>query len=176
MPLTLVTDLGDAAANAYTDLASVRAVAAYRGAAGAAFNLLTDDQASSAIATMSADIDSSDWDGEKADDAQAMAWPRTGTLHSGTGAPPEVVRATIEGSIAIGARFAPGYTADPLNPPADRLKRDKTGPLEVEFFQAPTVAATSADRLPPIVQRLIARYLRRENASAWGRGTVVRGS
>ena len=166
MPLALITTPGDAAANAYTELVPVQELAAYRGAPGAAFLALDADQQTSAVASAAAEIDSF-----VVDDAR---------LQSATTFPVDVVKANRELAIIRAAAFADGATADPMTPTLDRIKRDKTGPLETEFFAPPTVDAASVSALPPVVQRLLARWLYSTevatSVTGYGMGTAVRGS
>ncbi len=162
MPLTLVTTPGDAAVNSYTDLASVQELAAYRGAPGAAFLELEDDQQIAAIASAAAEIDS--FVVEEA------------TLLGATEFPSDVVRANRELAIVRHASFADGATDDPLSPSVDRIKRDKTGPLETEYFAPATVDPAAVSSLPPVVQRLLKRWLYSSTATGYGTGTAIRGS
>jgi hypothetical protein len=130
MPLTLVTDAGDAAVNAFADLVSVQALAAYRGASGTAFLDLSPDQQVSAIASAAAEIDS--------------FVITSATLAGASSFPLDIVRANRELAIARASLFADGATADPLTPTVDRVKRDKTGPLETEYRRCGVRVGTAA--------------------------------
>lgn len=162
MPLTLVTTPG-LGANAYADRASVVALAAYRGAPGTAFLDLSNDQQVAAIASAAAEIDSF-----------VIA---SATLAGATRFPNDLVRANQELAIVRAPLFADGATADPLVPAVSAVKRDKTGPLEVEYFEPATTDAASVKALPPVVQRYLTRWLQLPITSVgYGRSTAVRGS
>jgi hypothetical protein len=163
MPLLLTTTPGSA--NAYADRLSVLAVAAYRGVSGSVFLDLTEDQQIAAIATTAAEIDS--------------FVVSAASLAGASVFPPSMVRANQELAIARAAAFGDNATGDPLTPVVRTIKRDKTGPLETEFF-APTVTdPASVQALPPVVQRLIDPWLRRQiplPVPGYGQSVAVRGS
>ncbi|WP_353268009.1 hypothetical protein [Gemmatimonas sp.] len=162
MPLALVTTPGPTA-NAYADRASVVALASYRGTSGAAFLELSEDQQVSAIASAAAEVDSF-----------VIA---SATLAGATAFPSDLVRANQELAIVRAPLFADGATADPLVPVVSALKRDKTGPLEQEFFEPATTDAASVKALPPVVQRYLTRWMQLPITSVgYGRSTAVRGS
>jgi hypothetical protein len=161
MPLSLSTTPG-VSANAYADLESVQALAAYRGASGVAFLELTADQQVQAIATAAAEIDS-------------FVVPLA-TLAGAASFPLDLVKANQELAIVRAPAFADGATGDPTTPVIDRVKRDRTGELETEYFAPATMDPASIAAFPPVVQRLVARWQRLTVASNYGSSTAVRGA
>jgi hypothetical protein len=164
MALALVTTPGPTA-NAYAEQAVVVALAAYRGAPGRVFLDLSSDEQMAAIAAAAAELDS-------------FVVPAA-TLAGATTFPPAMVRANEELAITRAPLFTETATADPLVPVTNTIKRDKTGPLETEYFAPPTVDPAAVQALPPIVQRLIDRWLKRPvpmAAAGYGSSTAVRGA
>lgn len=185
MPLTLVATAGASNANAYADVATASAAAAYRiGADAVAWLALSADQKIQSLVTATRDIDTLLFTGDRATSTQALEWPRTGTDYADTVLPATLVSATIELAFSYAPAFAVGATIDPLNPDttAARLKREKVGPLESEWFAPATgpdvygAEATGLERFPGIVQRLLAPLLWLAAVNTWGSAAVVRTS
>lgn len=172
MPLTLVTTPGAADANAYADLASVQAFAAYRGGAGQAFLDLTVDEQIQAIATTALAIDPLDYIGTRATSTQALAWPRTGTDYDGV--PLAVIRANTELAITRAPEFTITATTSSLNPQPNAVRKLKVGPIELTFPDPVTPTVTSL--IPATILGLLKDVLRASTpgAGAWGSATVVR--
>lgn len=172
MPITLVTTAGAAYANAYVDLATVRAVAAYRGVPGETFLDLTEDQQIQAIATTALGIDALCYEGSPTTSTQALAFPRNGDAT----VPPAIVRANTEEAIAKASAFSEETPSNVLAPADQPVKRVKAGPVEVEFQPAATLNADSMSAFALITQRLLAPFLCRPAVPGWGVGVVTRGS
>jgi hypothetical protein len=184
MPLTLVATPGAANANAYADVATASAVAAYRvGGDAVAWLALTADQKIQTLVTASRDEDTLPFKGARATSTQALEWPRTGTAYDATTIPPPLVSSTIELAFSYAPAFAAGATIDPLNLDTSdaRIKRDKVGPLETEYFTPAGVPeqfgieVTGLERFPAMVQRLLAPLVWLASP-VWGSGAVVRTS
>lgn len=181
--LTLDATPGGPASNSYATVAQAVALASYR-IGGAAFVALTSDQQIQALVTAARDIDSSagvspgfigGFIGDQASDAQAMAWPRTGTVYAAL--PADLVSANIELAISYAPLFVSG--GDPLNedPNVGNIKIDKTDVLSTEYFAprfiAPyTTPAQAVQRFPAIVQRLLLDLLV-VPSSLWRAGSAV---
>lgn len=164
---------------AYASVDEADALAEYR-VSGAAFLALSETQKEQALVTATRDLDSigEDFIGEKTDASQVTEWPRTGTDYASDVIPDKLVEATIEAAIALVPLFAAGATADPLNTAVSNIKRREVGPVKIEYFdRTPTHAATAIERLPAVVQRLIASLIWIAPAAGWGgSATVSRGS
>ena len=180
MALVLVATPGAVDANAYADVAAATAYAEYRVGA-AAFAGLTADQKIQLLVTAARDIDTLEHDpgflGERANETQALAWPRSGTDFDDDELPPDLVRANIELALSYMPALASGFTGDVLNQNrADgQIKRKKVDVLETEWFAARTVDATALERLPDAVQRLLIGLLV-TLVEGWGSASVERGS
>lgn len=182
MPLELEATPGADDANAYVTVDDAEAYASYR-VGSAAFLALTDDQKIQALVTATRDIDTLEDDpgfvGERASEDQALAWPRTGTDTAASDElPRSLVNATIELAMSYAPAFESGSTLDVLNADTGNgnIKREKTGPLETEFFAAGSVSATAFARFPAVVQRLLSAVVLLPDTSTWGAATVSRGS
>lgn len=185
MALELVATPGAANANAYATVATARAAAAYRpGADALAWLDLDGDEQIQTLVTASRDIDTVLYWGDRATSTQALEFPRTGTDYAVDALPPPLVSATIELAFSYAPAFAAGATIDVLNPDtsAGRIKRDKVGPIETEFFaqpKAPSVFGATVpglERFPTIVQRLLAPLAWVAPLPGWGSATVTRSS
>lgn len=178
MPITLTTTVGDASANSYADVAQADARAALRivsPLAAAWLGSAETERKKSALISATMDIDSivsSEFDfyGEKASETQALEFPRDDSPAS---YPANLVAATIE----LAFTLLPTAASEPLDPVVSNTKRVKSDQDEVEFFAPAKRDATSLDRWPRIVQRLMASLIRFLVTSGdWGTGEVVRTS
>lgn len=180
MPLTLNATPGDADANAYATLADADALAEYRGALGAAFLALSDDQRITALVTTAADIDTigDDFIGDRTDDVQAMEWPRSGTDYAEDALPAKLVRANIEYAIISNAVFATGGSGELLSATIGNgnVKQKTVDVLTTEYFEPTAVDASSLERFPRVVQNLLRSLVYVADDTVWGSGEVVRGS
>lgn len=172
---TLVADPGDPSANTYADASAADAYLAYRVGASAWAGYSADLKAQ-ALVSATRDIDTLDFIGERATDDQALEWPRTGTDYADDALPQRLVDATIELAFSYAQQVTADATSDVLNPVPDNIKREKTGPLETEYFAPTAPEATALERLPAIVQRLLAPLLRTPVVGQWGSALVLRGS
>jgi hypothetical protein len=168
----------DTDATTYASVETADAVAATR-VGGSAWTDLGDEDKLAALTTATRDVDTLDWIGDRASDAQELEWPRTGTDYSDDAWPTRLVNAVIE----LAFSYAPGIAAgtNPLatTTNAGNIKRKKIGPLETEYFGATTASSvdvTTAARFPAIVQNLLAPLVRPATAMQWGSGTAFRGS
>jgi len=181
MPLTLNADAGDAAANAYATVTEAETYASYR-VGGAAFIALTADQKIQALVTAAGDIDTLEDDpgfiGDRTDDVQALAWPRTDTDFADDELPAPLVKANVELAMSYAPAFATGSTTDVLATSSGNgnIKREQVGPIETEYFEAGSTAATAFARFPAVVQRLLFALVIQPATSGWGSAVVSRGS
>lgn len=181
MPLTLVATPGAVDANAYATVAQADALAAYRGALGAAFLALTPDQRITALVTTAADIDSigDDFIGARASSTQSMEWPRSGTEdYADNTLPAKLVRANIEYAIISNAVFATGGSGELLSATIGNgnVKSKTVDVLTTEYFEPTAVEASSLDRFPRVVQNLLRSLVYAASDTEWGSAAVTRGS
>lgn len=176
MPLELEATAGADDANAYATVEETDEYAAYR-IGGAAFTALTPDQKIQALVTAATDIDSLEEDPGFIDDRtfedQALAWPR-----GDEDLPANLVKAAMELAISYAPLFAAGATGDALSPDPNNgnIKRKKTDVLEKEYFAPTKATATSIERFPAMVQRLLSGLVLPRSTSSWGSATVTRTS
>jgi hypothetical protein len=181
MPLVLEATPGADDANAYATVAEADEYTSYR-VGSAAWAALTADQKIQALVTAAGDIDTLENDpgfiGERTDDLQSMAWPRTGTDYADDGLPLTRVNATIELAMTYAPAFATGSTTDVLATESGNgnITREKVGPLETEYFAAGSGGATAFTRFPAVVQRLLFALVQLPADAGWGSATVTRGS
>lgn len=173
----------DPDANAYAttddaDTAAGRREAVVR----AAWDALDDDQKEGALELASRDIDTLEDDpgflGERADDDQERAWPRTGTDYSDDAWPQVLVDATLELAFSYAPAFVDGATTSVLNPStADgNVSEETVGPITTKWFAPRTTEALGLARFPQAVQRLLVRLIVAESTSEWGSALVRRSS
>ncbi len=173
----------DLAATTYATVDDVKAAAEIRrGPVLAAIEALSDDDILGGLTARTIDFDTLDWDGERASDDQALEWPRTDTDYSDDAWPTRLVTALIEQVFAdaVAGTLGDDAEADALaiDAAAGNIKREKTGPIETEYF-APTLATdavTSLERFAPIVQNLLRPLIATPSSSEWGSSTVTRSS
>lgn len=181
MPLTLDATVGGPAANSYSTVAGADTHAEYR-IGGAAFIALTADQKIQALVTAARDIDTLELEpgflGDRVDDVQALAWPRSGTDYPDDELPDSLVRANIELAMSYAPAFVVGYTGDVLNQNrTDGNVKEKTvDVLTTVWFEPRTTEATALERFPDVVQRLLAGLVVTVSDQAWGSAVVERGS
>jgi hypothetical protein len=175
----------DTSATTYADVATASAVATDRVGVGA-WTALTDPQKTATLTTASRAIDAAcatTFEGEIASDTQKLEWPRTGTEYGTDRWPQYLVDATIE----LAFTYADDITAgtDPVSPDLTdaNIKRDKTGPLETEYFAPQPVVVkndNTADVLaafPLVVQQLLLPLLNVPvTGVTWGTGNAARNS
>jgi hypothetical protein len=173
MPIEVTADVS---ATTYADVATADTVAATR-VGGAAWLNLSDDDKLAALTTATRDVDTLDWIGDRATDAQELEWPRTGTSYSDDAWPTRLVLAVVELAFSYAAAITAGTDPLAVDSSAGNIKREKVGPLETEYFGASTasVDVTTASRFPPIVQNLLAPLIRSMTAQ-WGSALVQRAS
>lgn len=100
--------------------------------------------------------------------AQADAWPRVGATAYGHAIPSDVVPVAIEhASYAAGYFEAVNAGALTTRSSADqRIKREKVGPIETEFFDSGSDGAASSAVTIPMVEGLLAPFLTSASAGA----------
>lgn len=179
MSLTLIATSGAADANAYADVTTAVLHASYR-IGGSAFIALTETQQIKALVTATQDIDTLEnypgFVGDRTLSTQSLAFPRSASLTL----PTNLVRATIE----LAMSYAPAIAADSDvlgTTGTGNVKHEITGPLETEYFPPSypvpgNTAATTIERLPAVVQRLLAALVLQPASILWGSASVVRGS
>jgi hypothetical protein len=176
--IDLVTTVGDPAANSYADVdqaderALLRAVSPLAAAWAASSD--TERKKSALIsATMDEDaVFSSEFyeSGVPLTDEQALFFP---TEDFPDDYPANLVAATIE----LAFTLLPTAASEPLDPVVNDKKRVKADDVEVEYFAPSSRDATSIERWPGIVQRLLAPFLTiLVTAGVWGTGTADRTS
>lgn len=153
--MALITEDGTGLPNAasYCDVATATAYHAARGN-GNAWAVLSSDRKEQllVLATEYMAIYSPVWKGSRVSAGQALDWPRQGVCAYGFDVPADAVPNAVAQACAALALKA---IAGPLVPEAATaagVKRKKLGPLETEYFEAPTVAPaakryTDVDRI-----------------------------
>ena len=144
--MALVTTAGAADADAFADVAAVTAFATAYGLTGwttAARSPAADDEAAIRRATTWLST-AFGWKGARTDGrTQALAWPRTdvedaeGETVASTAIPTEIVKACCY--VAAAERANPGVMSPTVDLTA-RVKRERVGPLEVEYAAIPNAA------------------------------------
>lgn len=178
MAITLDADVGSPTANSYATVEEADARAELRAVSplAAAWLVSSDDERKkSALISATMDIDavlSSGlyFVGESATGAQALLFP----LADSPGELPEnLVAATIE----LAFTLLPTATSEPLDPVVSDKKSIKADDVTIEYFAPAARVATSVERWPGIVQRLLAPFLQiLVTEGVWGTGLSVRTS
>jgi len=178
VPITLTTTVGDSSANSYADVTEADARAAIRFVSplAAAWLASSDtERKKSALISATADIDSVFRSGvynsgEPLTESQALFFP---TEDYPDAYPANLVAATIE----LAFTLLPTAASEPLDPVVNDKKRVKASNVEVEYFAPGEREATSLERWPSLVQRLLAPWLQVVvTEGIWGTGTAVRTS
>lgn len=164
-----------ASANSYATIGYADELADTRvGPAAAAWHASNDEDAKArALISATRDIDSIPSDdfafiGEKTDGDQALEHPRD----SDDELPQRLIDATVE----LGFIYFFRPASDLVNASPDNRKRVKADDVEVEFFEGERQAASTLERFPSIVQRLLSPLLIRLASSGWGSAVVMRTS
>lgn len=111
-----------------------------------------EDQKSRALVTATRLLDRQTWPGEKADEFQPLAWPRTGV----TGYDDyEVPQAVIDACCLLAKYIHEGSTLETSPTTANNTKRLKAGSAEIEYF----FPLSNGTRLPLPVMELLAGLL-----------------
>lgn len=178
MPLEVPADPD---ALAYADLETAAELAESR-VGGDAWLALAEPQQVAALRTASREIDALEDDpgflGERADDEQLLAWPRTDAGYSSDMWPEKLVHATIELAISYAPALADGYSGpDVLSGQQSNgnIKSETIGPISMTYFDPAEKSATGLERFPAMVQRLLSGLLW-SASGAWGSATVERAS
>lgn len=162
MPVTLVTTVGAANANAYCSLAEADAY--HEGHAHASTWTGTDDVKNRAIVTATRLLDESyDWFGWVVDDVQALGWPRRGAYYkTGYAVPDTVVPQAVKNATAEFARqlLAEDRTAD-SEVEAQGITGIKAGSVELTF----DTATAKSQVVPDAVHSMLKFYGRRVSGS-----------
>lgn len=112
-----------------------------------------EDQQKRAIVTAARLLDRQPWPGDKEDEDQLPAWPRTGITGLEDG---EIPQALIDANALLAKFIHEGSSVETSNSTAGNVRRIKAGSVEQEFFY-PT--AKTGTRLPLPVHELIAGLL-----------------
>lgn len=113
-----------------------------------------EDQHARALVTATRILDRMAWAGDKADAAQALAWPRTGTGITGV-EDDAIPQPIIDASILLAKLIHAGSAVDGTPSTAQSIKRQRAGSVEQEFFRS----FDDPTRLPTEVHELIGPYL-----------------
>lgn len=117
-----------------------------------AWRAALDDIKGRALVSATRLLDRQSWQGEKAEAAQELAWPRSGiTDVDETVIPQAIIDATCELASAI----VGGYDAANKSSTASDTKRQKAGSVEIEYFRS----FEDGTRLPLPVHELISKWL-----------------
>ncbi len=156
-------------ANTYTVYQSVAEIDVYADAAigddADAWRAADEDTKARAGVTATRTLDRQSWQGEKTDESQELAFPRTGLTDADGNAvasdtvPDQVLQANSELALAL-------IGGQPVqNDPASNglTRKLKAGSAEIEYFRAITTAA----RFPGPVQELIGIWLGGGSASLY---------
>lgn len=170
MALTVETGTGSASSDAIVSLA---AADTYHAAQGNATWTGADADKETAIRRATGVLNGYAWQGLRTYGRdQALAWPRVNVLDregyviGKNEIPQEIVDACCE--LALRELVTPG-TLTPDLIPGDAVKREKVGPLEVEYA-APAMSVSAARTQVSIIGPLIEQFL------AIGSGTMLAGS
>lgn len=137
----------------------VEALAYHQGSissAAAAFRDATGDTQKRAVVSATRWLDGLAWKGDKADEDQALAWPRTGTGVDGVGddeTPAAVVKACQE----LAALLVSDADLEATLNSAAATKRLKAGSVELEYFRPTNVTVSTP--VPKTVMNLIRSLL-----------------
>ncbi len=111
-----------------------------------------DDEKARALVTATRLLDRQIWPGEKADEAQPLAWPRMGV----TGYDDyEIPQAVIDACCLLAKYIHEGSTVETSVSTANNTRRLKAGSAEIEYF----FPLANGTRLPLPVQELLAGLL-----------------
>lgn len=170
MTLTVETGTGSASSDA---LVSIATADAYHTARGNATWTGADADKETAIRRATGVLNGYAWQGLRTHGRdQALAWPRSGVIdREGYGIlsdqiPVEIVNACCE--LALRELVTPG-TLTPDLIPADSVKREKVGPLEVEYAN-PAMSVSAARLQVSVIGPLIDQFLMK------GAGNMLAGS
>lgn len=138
-----------------------------------AWMLLSDDDKSRTLTTSTRFIDSFQWQGTATGIVGALPtslqWPRTGVFVDGveldpTTVPPQVVQACFELAVMIADDPSLTQNADA----GSNLRSMGASGANLAFFRPTSAADGSAPRFPPLIDRLIGRFLASNVASMTG--------
>lgn len=149
----------DIGSNSYETYADVDQADEYLAAeAGAtAWRALTgddgEDTKARALVSATRLIDRQQWPGERDEDDQTLAWPRSGTGVSGV-VDDEVPQLVIDASIVLASLIVAGVDVTSVPSTASgRVKRQRAGSVEIEYFGDVGISGT---RLPLQVHEMLA--------------------
>ena len=142
MPIIIETGDGLADAESYASVAAADARCASLGMTGWAALTEADKEIALRRATLFMATYRTRWAGRRVHQRQALDWPRYNVVVDGftvpsTAVPLDVVNACID--LAVRAGSGEDLLPD-LDTGSNTIKKDKTGPLETEYFQNTTDA------------------------------------
>lgn len=121
-----------------------------------AWRALTDsDKKAMALVTATRTLDRQRWKGEKTDEDQPLAWPRTGTGVEGVEddvIPQNIIDACIEMALAL----VQGSDFQDVQNTSQKIQTMKAGSVSLTFFRG---ADGTPVRFPQIIQELLRDYL-----------------
>lgn len=122
------------------------------------WDALTDDEKARGLVSATRLIDRQHWLGEKTDDAQALAFPRTGLIDcDGNDVDSAIVpQQVIDASIILAYDLATGSTVETSATTEDLTKRLKAGSVEIEKFRADS---SSSGRFSTPVMELLGCFM-----------------
>lgn len=158
MAVTIVATAGSASANSFATLAEFTSYMEGR-LNSSAFDSASTDEQNRALVEASRMLSNLIWKGRRATDTQALSWPREWVINPDSSTfdyydtdevPDRVKDATCE----LAFQFLKAGTTDVAAYDTDlNMKRDKTGPLETEFF-APWLRPSGVARYPAVTRYL----------------------
>lgn len=149
----------------YSVYASVATITAYLQAdpvLGPVWEALSEASQKQYAVTATRTLDRQRWPGEKTEDSQTNAWPRTGTGIDGV-EDDVVPQAIIDADCLLAGYMANGWTATTTTT-ASGIKRQKAGSVEIEYFAGGVT--TSGTRFPLPVWELLLPYISGSSASS----------
>ena len=140
--LTIETGAGLADAESYASVAAADARCASLGLAAWATLAEADKEIALRKATIFLGTLRSRWAGRRMSSDQVLDWPRYGVMVDGFTVPSNIVPAdVVNACIDLAVRAGRGEELLPdLDTGSNAIKKDKTGPLETEYFQNTTDA------------------------------------
>jgi len=142
MPIIIETGEGLADAESYAGVAAADARCASLGMTGWAALAEAEKEIALRKATLFMTTYRTRWAGRRANQRQALDWPRFSVAVDGFAVPSTIVPAdVVNACIDLAVRAGSGEDLLPdLDTGSNAIKKDKTGPLETEYFQNTTDA------------------------------------
>jgi hypothetical protein len=123
----------------------------------------TDDDKARALIEATRELSLMEWEGTRVDDTQALSWPRSYAVNPDASLPldqfstlpyfeeDEIPQRILDATCELALEFLRSGTTDLSNADtATNIKRERTGPLETEYFDAGD-QVSGWDRFPRIL-------------------------